>query len=192
LKKIFGFAGLQNIGAYVPSFVLLEFGARNVTEPNEQYTVKPYIADILPTLNFPQAKVTVLSPARTFWEKATLIHVECNRGQLKQNAARLSRHWYDLVMIAEHDIGKTALANKGLLNEVIKHKTIFFNTSYARYDECLNGKFQLVPDEKQLTELKKDYLQMISAKMFYQPPFEFDQLIQKIKILEEIVNKKRI
>ena len=30
--------------------------------------------------------------ARTFWEKATLVHVECHRGRLADHPERLSRH----------------------------------------------------------------------------------------------------
>jgi hypothetical protein len=59
--------------------VLLEFGGRNVIVPNEDHHLRPYIAVELPELQFPEATVQVLSPCRTFWEKATLIHVGCNR-----------------------------------------------------------------------------------------------------------------
>jgi len=34
----------------------------------------------------------LLSPARTFWEKATLMHVECQRDEFRTGAERLSRH----------------------------------------------------------------------------------------------------
>jgi len=62
-------------GDYVGNSVLIEFGGRNITEPNEQHEVKPDIADYLTSLEFPRAMVSVLSPARTFWEKATLMNV---------------------------------------------------------------------------------------------------------------------
>jgi hypothetical protein len=59
--------------------VLIEFGDRNITEPNEEHEVRPDIADHIAELEFPRSTVSVLSPARTFWEKATLRHVECQR-----------------------------------------------------------------------------------------------------------------
>src|SRR5256886_2155196 len=61
--------------------VFLEFGGRNVISPNEELPLRPYIAAELPKLQFPEATVRVLIPSRTFWEKATLIHVACNRSE---------------------------------------------------------------------------------------------------------------
>lgn len=72
--------------------VLVEFGGRNITEPNEEHEVKPYVAESIPELECPRAKASVLSPARTFWEKATLMHVECQRKEFRSTAERLSRH----------------------------------------------------------------------------------------------------
>lgn len=81
-----------NTSDYLANSVLLEFGGRNITEPNEKHLIKPYISEYVKNLTFPEPTVTVLSPARTFWEKATLVHVECNRQDFKSNAHRLSRH----------------------------------------------------------------------------------------------------
>ena len=63
--------------------VLIEFGGRNITEPNEAHEVRPDIAEHLPELDFPCPTVNVLSPARTFWGKATLIRVECRRDEFR-------------------------------------------------------------------------------------------------------------
>lgn len=47
------------------SEVLLEFGGRNVIDPNEQHTIRPDIASVTPGIDYPAAAVTVLSPLRT-------------------------------------------------------------------------------------------------------------------------------
>ena len=91
--------------SYVASEVLLEFGGRNVIDPNERHVMVPDIAALAEDLGYPEATVTVLSPARTFWEKATLIHVECHRGRLAAGPHRLSRHWFGLACLARHDAG---------------------------------------------------------------------------------------
>jgi len=85
-------------------------------------------------MTFPAATVTVLSGARTFWEKATLIHVACNRNVLDSGAHRLSRHWYDLALLADHDIGRAAIQDHGLLADVVKLKKVFFDAAGANYD----------------------------------------------------------
>jgi hypothetical protein len=97
--------------------------------------------------------VVVLSPERTFWEKATLIHFECNRGELRASAERLSWHWYDLVMLAKHPAGQPAIENRELFEEVFRHKKVFFHTSYADYVACLDGRLKLLPEKDTLKGL---------------------------------------
>ena len=107
--------------------------------------------------------MTVLSPVRTFWEKATLVHVECHRRRLANHPERLSRHWFDLTRLAAHDIGRAALADRELLEDVVRHKKVFFHASYANYDQCLAGRLRLVPDDDQLPGLQTDYDAMCAA-----------------------------
>ncbi len=61
-------SAVEEPGGYVRSEVLLEFGGRNVIDPHERHALVPDIADMTPDLDYPAATVTVLSPARTFWE----------------------------------------------------------------------------------------------------------------------------
>ena len=109
--------------------VFLEFGGRNVNSPNEEHALRPYISAELPELKFPEATVRVLVPSRTFWEKATLIHVACIRSDPKLDADRQSRHWHDLAVLADHNIGKIAIPDRQLLQDVVKHKNVFFRAS---------------------------------------------------------------
>lgn len=67
---------VENTVGYLASEVFLQFGGRNVIDPNELHEITPDIAAQTNDLDYPKATVTVLSPVRTFWEKATLIHVE--------------------------------------------------------------------------------------------------------------------
>ncbi|MBS0289757.1 MAG: nucleotidyl transferase AbiEii/AbiGii toxin family protein [Proteobacteria bacterium] len=176
---------------YIKSYVFIEFGARNVTEPNTVHTVQPDIAPHVKELNLSCAQVNVLNPERTFWEKATLIHVECNRGKFKENAQRLSRHWYDLAMLHQSQFGHTAIQNKALLTAVVNHKKAFFNESNANYDHCLQGKFNLIPTDEQLTQLQLDYERMTNSNMFYGKLKPFNEIILTTKSLLETVNNQQ-
>ncbi len=180
-------SGLGSGAPYMGDWILLEFGGRNVTEPNGPYRIKAAIADELSALEFPEADVMVLSPERTFWEKATLIHVACHR-QRESSAERISRHWYDLVMLYRKEIGKNALSNRELLNDVVRHKKVFFDASYANYDDCLTKGFLLVPDEPLLAGLRQDYSQMESSGMFDEPPPSFDEIVEVLRQIEDVVN----
>ena len=182
-------SAVEEPDGYVRSQVLLEFGGRNVIDPNERHTIVPDIADLTPGLDYPAATVTVLSPARTFWEKATLVHVECHRRRLADRPDRLSRHWFDLMCLATHDIGRAALSDRALLEDVVRHKKVFFHAGYAHYDQCLDGRLRLVPDDDQLPGLQADYDSMRRARIVGDDAPEFDALIERIRILEADANR---
>jgi hypothetical protein len=175
---------------YQLDHVLIEFGGRNVTDPSEEVVIVPDITEYLPELTFPTATVRVLSPRRTFWEKATLIHVACNRGRLRAGAERLSRHWYDLVKLAASEHGEGALADREVLTDVVKHKKAFYNASYARYDDCLAGSLRLVPDPDDLAGLEADYKAMVASGMFYAESMAFADLLLALRDLEARINSQ--
>jgi len=168
--------------------VFLEFGGRNVIAPGQEHILKPYIAAEIPTLQFPQATVHVLSPSRTFWEKATLIHVACNRSDPKLDADRQSRHWHDLAVLADHKIGKAAVADRKLLEDVVKHKSVFFRASYAKCEASLSGSLRLIPSTRLLHALRADYEKMIANGMFEGEPPNFESIVSRLQVLEKQIN----
>lgn len=143
---------------YLRDHVLIEFGMRNCTEPCEEHQITSYIETVSNvTTMFPKPIINTLSPLRTFWEKVTLIHVECNRDRFIQSPDRLSRHWYDLYMLNHSWVAAQALTHTELLRSVIEYKKAFFNAGYANYDDCLNGHCKLTPSLESLENLKKDF-----------------------------------
>lgn len=180
---------LEIPGDYLGNRVLIEFGGRNITEPNAEHEVRPDIAQHVPELDLPRSTVSVLSPARTFWEKATLIHVECQRNGFRKGAERLSRHWYDLAMLANIAHGQAALADRALLADVVKHKKAFYNTSYANYDACLAGQIRLIPEDAALGALRDDFKRMIDAGMFIGEPPAFEAIVDRLRALETTINQ---
>lgn len=175
---------------YLQTNVLIEFGGCNSIQPNNIHSVKTILSEVTDGLALPVAPVNVLDPARTFWEKATLIHVECHRGRLNTSPERLSRHWYDLANLSKSWVVEKALTNRKLLEDVIVHKKAFFNASYANYDLCLDGKFRLIPNEDEVMNLKSDFIKMQNAGMFSELLVSFDNLIEAVRNLEKIVNQK--
>lgn len=179
---------LAGSGGYIPESVLIEFGGRNITEPSGGHLVRPYLADAIEGLHFPSATVVVLAAERTFWEKATLIHVECHRTEFRTNAERLSRHWYDLAMLAQHAIGKNALGNRALLEDVVQHKKVFFHAGHASYDACLRGALQLIPGKVELAALQTDFEKMVGAGMFFLAPPSFAEIVDRLRRVETEIN----
>ena len=175
---------------YLRDHVLIEFGVRNSTEPCERHVIQTYLEKVTGSdLHFPELMINTLSPIRTFFEKATLIHVECNRDRMIQTPERLSRHWYDLYMLNNSWVGETAFENAFILKNVIEHKKAFFNSSYANYDSCLLGKFRLIPDDFHLKNLKDDFRKMIRAGMFHESPPKFDEMVKTLFRLEQKINQ---
>jgi hypothetical protein len=168
--------------------VLLEFGGRNVVAPNEDRRLRPYIASVVPDLSYPDVTVQVLAPSRTFWEKATLIHVACNRSDPKFDSDRQSRHWHDLALLADHQIGKASMADRALLEDVVRHKSVFFRASYTNYEACLAGSLRLIPDAPLLQALRTDYEKMIADRMFDGEPPTFDSIVVRLGTLEKEIN----
>jgi hypothetical protein len=174
---------------YVPDAVKLEFGGRNSIEPNALHTVDTYLAALLPTLAFPSAEVAVLAPERTFWEKATLIHAELSRNEFRSGVARLSRHWYDVDRLAQQDIGRRALADRLLLENVVKVKKVFYRSGQADYDLCATGGLRLISaDTDVMKGLQNDYNKMIEARMFYDDPHSFAEILARLEDLASRIN----
>ena len=175
---------------YLRDHVLLEFGIRNSVEPCEKQKITPYLINVVPNhIALSQPMIDVLSPIRTYWEKVTLIHVECNRDRLLATPDRLSRHWYDLFMLDQSWVGKEALLRVDILKDVILYKKAFFNASYAHYDDCLQGLLRLIPEENNKKNLSSDFSKMINAAMFYEPPPSFSNIMDNLKILEDKINR---
>ena len=137
---------------YIRDHVLIEFGIRNSTEPCEKHQITPYLEKVMngTDITLPRPTINTLSPLRTFWEKVTLIHVECNRDRFIKSPDRLSRHWYDLYMLNNSWVCAMALSRSDIFKSVIEYKKAFFNASYACYDDCLNAKFKLIPTHDSL------------------------------------------
>ena len=181
-------SAVENTDAYVRPSILIEFGGRNSSLPQSTLAISPDIAEHIPQLELPVAQITVLSAARTFWEKATLIHVECHRPSLRPSAERLSRHWYDLARLADHEVGKQALQDSELLHDVLRIKETFYRSGFSHYDRCTTGGLRLIPDAQLLEVLRQDYQAMLAAQMFYGNTLEFEEIVERLRVLEDAIN----
>ena len=72
----------------------------------------------------------------------------------------------------------------------MRHKTTFFDASYANFDQCLDGRLRLVPDHDQLPGLRSDYEAMRAARVVGSEAPEFDVLIEQIRSVESDANRR--
>lgn len=172
---------------YIRPAIRLEMGARSDDWPAVEAEVAPYVADDFPqAFSQPKCLVRTLSSERTFWEKATLLHAECHRPETRVTAERHSRHYYDLYCLARHAISVEALKRDDLRQRVVQHKSFFFSSAWANYATAKPGSFRLVPHDKALTVLSKDYDEM-QAMMFGASP-KWGEIVEELKRLEARLN----
>lgn len=167
--------------------IRMEFGALSALSPSERKTIRPYVAEYYPNL-FEQkdTDVRMISPIRTFWDKATILHQEANRPMDKRMPSRYSRHYYDLYCMAKTYVKDAALSNIALLEEVVKMKMRFYPSGWSKYEEAKPGTFKLVPPENRMEELKSDYKAM--REMLYGDVPSLETIVSSLRELEEEIN----
>ena len=171
--------------------VMVEFGARSTGEPR---TIHPVVCDAaayMPDLVFPKASPAVMLAERTFWEKATAIHVFCR--QERRRGERLSRHWHDLARLDEAGVAAHALADRSLALSVARHKAIFFSENDAAgsridYEAAVSGDLQLVPVGAAYAVLADDYARMLADGMLLDDTERFDALMERCAAIEARAN----
>jgi hypothetical protein len=183
------YAPLASGTGYVQPAVMLEFGARSTGEPWDARAVVCDASTALPELIFPIAKPRVMRIERTFWEKATAIHVFCLQGRFR-GAERFARHWHDVARIGETDYLQSAISDKVVAQAVARHKAIFFPEkdtagSVIDYDLAVSGGLRLVPDGPALEILSEDYRKMVEDGLLLTGADPFSVLIEKCRRVEQ-------
>ena len=176
---------------YVAPRVMLEFGARSTGEPNEPHDILCDAAEHVATVAFPTATPLVMRAERTFWEKATAIHVYCSEGPLRGD--RFSRHWHDLVRLDEAGFADSAIADRDLAAAVADHKSWFFAERDADrqpidYRAAVSGGLKLVPGGVSREGLAEDYAKMVEDGLLLDEAEAFDDLMARIEALQDRAN----
>ena len=173
--------------------VIVEFGARSTGEPHEVRLVRCDAASLVPGIVFPEARPAVMLAERTFWEKATAMHVFCKRERGRGD--RLTRHWYDLVRLDRTGFAEKAFADHALASSVARHKAIFFRErdvagNWISYSDAVSGALQLVPSGAGREALAADYRATVRAGMLPDNAESFDELMDACADLERRANRR--
>jgi len=177
----------SSVESYVKSAVKIEFGSRADHWPVENMRVAPYVANVSGDVLIEVASVRVLAAERTFWEKATILHMIYHFPEGKNVPPRMSRHYYDLLAMVDTSIYHKSLEKIALLKDVSEHKALFFKANWAHYEEAKPGSLRLMPRDEQVGQLKADYRQM--QEMFFEDPPSFDSILEKLKTVEDKINR---
>jgi len=178
---------------YVRPVVVLEFGARSTGEPFESRMLVCDAAASVASVAFPVAHARVMRPERTFWEKATAVHVFCKQGE-HRGGERFARHWHDITRLDRAGVAASAIADRSLASAVAKHKAVFFaeKTSAGKpidYSSAVSGGLQLVPSDQALDSLSHDYHRMVEDGLLFDDSESFDDLMTQCRDLESRANR---
>ncbi len=173
---------------YVRPIVKIELGARSDHWPVSMQKISPYIAEVLPPpMNQMDEEIRVLNIERTFWEKATILHMFAHFPENKMVPERQSRHYYDFYFLLKSE-GKTkAVMNAELLAKVAEHKNLYFKVAWANYSNAKKGTLKLVTHGQVMKQLEQDYKAM--SEMLAGEVPSWNEIIFEIKKFQEDFNR---
>lgn len=178
------------VDAYVTKTVKIESGAKSALDPSSIRTIHPYLEKDVPNIDLSVGNVTTVHAERTFWDKIVILHGLRrwfdNRGELKGNGQRVSRHYFDIYQILATKVGERALLDRELGGDCVAHARMFFNRSPFDLGTAKPPTFSISPKGKMLDDLRRDYHAM-SGMIFGQAP-SFEAVINDIAELEEALN----
>jgi hypothetical protein len=175
---------------YVKPIVKIEGGAKSALDPHRLTCIQPYISGDMLNLDLTIKNIVTIDADRTFWDKIMILHGlrrwYDNRGELRQQGHRVSRHYYDLYKLIDSSIGQQATTNQILAHDCARHAQIFFNSNDLDLKHARPGFFTLVPTPSMQKILKRDY-QAMSGMIFGEIP-DFSEVIEVIQQLETAIN----
>lgn len=194
-KAFIEYVPLAAGSGYVRPVVTLEFGARSTGEPSESRLITCDAASTVDGVLFPSTAVRVMRPERTFWEKATAVHVFCEQGEFR-GGERFARHWYDLTRLDRAGVATKAIQDRSLAVAVARHKAIFFSEKDAvgeliDYERAVTGGLRLVPHGKALDNLSFDYTRMLDDGLLAGDAEPFGTLLEECRRLEVRANQPK-
>lgn len=181
-KLFIDYEAIAADSGYVAPSVMLEFGARSTGEPASLRDIACDASGLVEGVVFPTARPRVMHAERTFWEKATAIHVFCLQERLRGD--RFARHWHDVVRLDEAGLAEAAFADRELANAVARHKGMFFaekaaDRSPIDYVAAVNGGLQLVPGGDASKALQEDYGRMVEDGLLLDDAEPFEALMAR-------------
>ena len=186
LSLLFEYPSLFEADAYLRPYVKIELGARSDIDPSETPEIRPYLAEAVPEVVGHSAfNVRALSPRRTFWEKAMLLHEETYRPDGPK--ARLARHYYDLWCLIRAGVGAAAAGDHDLFDRVAAHRTVFFRKGGGAQETLRRGSLRLMPARDHYPIWQRDYDAMREVMFFGTAP-EFTEILGVVGDFERQFN----
>jgi Nucleotidyl transferase AbiEii toxin, Type IV TA system len=175
---------------YIRRAIKIESGAKSALDPHAPVTVRPFVADDLAGRDLSVRNVTTVDPSRTFWDKVVILHGLQRwferRGEVKGGGQRVSRHYYDVSRLLASEAGRIAANNLKMAQDCVRHAKMFFNRPDLDLASAAPGTFALIPHDKMLDVLRRDYEAM--AGMIFGTVPRIDDIFAVISEFEQRLN----
>lgn len=170
---------------YIEKRVLLEMGARSLTEPSEKRTVTSFIDEqyLNSSFGLPSTEVLVVIPTRTFIEKALLLHEEFLKPIDKIRTDRLTRHLYDLEKLMDTEYGLKAIEDDELFETIVHHRKTVNPLRGMDYSNHKRETLKLIPPTEKFKDWELDYKTM-QENMLVGESLKWSELISRIREIE--------
>ncbi|MCQ2128812.1 MAG: nucleotidyl transferase AbiEii/AbiGii toxin family protein [Bacteroidaceae bacterium] len=169
---------------YLRPDIVLEVSARSLLEPTDAIEVKSILAEHLPFEPLTKAAVHTAVPAKTFLEKAFLLHEIFSVPGHGMKAERKSRHLYDLYVMMNKDFAKFAINDNQLWESIRHHREIYTSVRDMDYTPEVRHRMLLVPREDIIDVWRNDYEAMKESMIYGKRP-TFDELVAGMLELQE-------
>ena len=175
---------------YIKAKVILEVSGRSMKEPLRIVEMRSMIDEVFPDAPFTEQpfKVQAVTPQRTFIEKVCLLHEEFAKPDDEIRSERMSRHYYDLVQMMDTSVAREALDDKQLYDSVVEHRRTFVGLKGFDYDTLNPKSINIIPSVAIIDKWRSDY-EIMEETMIYGDSLPFDKLMEKIRELNERVNR---
>lgn len=172
---------------YLKPVVMLEIGARSLYEPYKLNKVSSLVEENFPTIQttLVDTDVATAVAGKTFLEKVFLLHELFSVEGHGVNANRKSRHLYDLYMMMDKDFAIAAVKDDELWETIRHHREIFTSVKGMDYTPDIRKRIVLIPREDIIAVWEKDYAEMLVNMIYGSGKPTFNEIINKMKILEE-------
>ena len=176
---------------YLKPVVLLEIGARSLSDPYAMNRVKSLVEEIFPAIQsgVVDSEIATAVAGKTFLEKVFLLHELFSVAGYGANANRKSRHLYDLYQMMDKDFAIAAVKNDELWENIRHHREIFTSVKDVDYTPDIRKRIVLIPREDIISVWGKDYAEMLVNMIYgYNKP-TFKQIIDKMQVLQDRIRK---
>jgi len=99
---------------------------------------------------------------------------------------RYSRHYYDMYRLGHSFVLGRAVAQPGLLEQVVRFKEKLYCTPWAKLADARPGTLRLAPPKGRLDELAADYASM--RPMLFGSYPSIDEIVAYMAELEKTIN----